>query len=68
MEFSPLSENEIEWYLDCGEWKGVAGSYRIQEKGAVLIKSINGSYSNVMGLPINTFYGMLNANNYNFRV
>ena len=65
--FSPLSADEIEWYLDTGEWRGVAAAYRIQEKAAVFIESISGSWSNVMGLPINTFYGMLRANNFNFR-
>ncbi len=64
--FSPMSEAEIDWYLDQNEWQGVAASYRIQEKGACFIASVKGSYSNVMGLPINTFYGMLIANNFNF--
>ncbi len=57
--FAPLSDKEIEWYLDTEEWRGVAGGYRIQERGACLIERIDGSYSNVMGLPIRTFYGML---------
>ncbi len=65
--FSILENDEIEWYLDTDEWKGAAAAYRIQEKGAFFVNSITGSYSNVMGLPINTFYGMLRANNYNFR-
>lgn len=57
--FASLSDKEIEWYLDTEEWRGAAGGYRIQERGACLIERINGSYSNVMGLPIRTFYGML---------
>ena len=57
--FRRLTENEINWYLDTGEWQGAAGGYRIQEKGAVLVRRINGSYSNVMGLPIQLIYGML---------
>ncbi len=65
--FAPMSPDEIEWYLDTLEWQGVAAAYRIQEKGALFIESISGSYSNVMGLPINTFYGMLRSNNFNFR-
>lgn len=64
--FRKLTENEIQWYLNTEEWKDVAGSYRIQEKGECLIRGINGSYSNVMGLPITLFYGMLSKLNYQF--
>jgi len=42
----------------------VAGAYRIQERGAFFVEWIRGSYSNVVGLPLETFYGMLKANNY----
>jgi nucleoside triphosphate pyrophosphatase len=64
--FRDLTENEIQWYLNTEEWKDVAGSYRIQEKGECLIQGINGSYSCVMGLPITLFYGMLSKLNYKF--
>lgn len=64
--FSQLSEPEIEWYLDTKEWEGVAAGYRIQESGSRFIANLSGSYSNVMGLPIFTFYGMLQAHNYPF--
>jgi septum formation protein len=65
--FSSMSDDEIDWYLNQNEWQGAAASYRIQEKGALFITSLTGSYSNVMGLPINTFYGMLMSENFNFR-
>ncbi|NBB89940.1 MAG: septum formation protein Maf, partial [Spirochaetes bacterium] len=48
--FAAVSEGEIEWYLDTEEWRGVAGAYRIQGRGAMLIERIEGSYSGVMGL------------------
>lgn len=57
--FAKLSPKEIEWYLGTMEWEGVAGGYRIQEKGSLLINSISGSWYNVMGLPIRLFYGMV---------
>ncbi len=57
--FNKMTNNEIEFYLNTDEWMGVAGAYRIQERGAFFINSINGSYSNVVGLPISLFYGML---------
>ncbi len=59
VEFAPMSSREIQNYLDTEEWKGVAGAYRIQEKGGIYISRINGTYFNVMGLPINLLYGML---------
>ena len=64
--FAPLSPEEIDWYLDTGEWEDAAGAYRVQDRGAVLVDGINGSYSNVMGLPIRAFYGMLRQHNYPF--
>lgn len=64
--FAPLGEAEIEWYLDTGEWRGVAGAYRIQGRGAVLIERIEGSYSGVMGLPIRLLYSMLGNTGFRF--
>jgi septum formation protein len=62
VKFAQLSEEDIEFYLMSGEWSGVTGAYRIQERGAFFIESIKGSYSNVVGLPLETFYGMLRDN------
>lgn len=62
--FGRLSRAEIDWYLSTGEWKEVAGGYRIQQKGTVLIESVAGSYSNVVGLPTRALYGMLQAQGY----
>ncbi len=59
-----LDQEEISRYLDSGEWQGVAGGYRIQGRGACFITRIEGSYSNVIGLPIHTFYGMLKQTHY----
>jgi len=62
--FAPLSEAEIEWYIDTNEWQGVAGAYRIQELASCFITQIKGSPSNVAGLPIREFYVMLRNNGY----
>jgi len=64
VEFAPLSDKEIEWYLNTNEWQGVAGAYRIQGLAACFITQIKGSPSTVMGLPLSEFYGMLRANGY----
>ena len=50
--FKRLSLSELERYLDGGEWKGKAGGYAIQGAAAAFIKTVNGSYSNVVGLPL----------------
>lgn len=52
VEFYPLTENEIYNYIGTGEPFDKAGAYGIQEKGALLVKRINGDYFNVVGLPI----------------
>lgn len=62
--FNRLEPAEIEWYLETGEWQGVAGGYRIQGLASLFIRSIEGSYSSVMGLPISDFYGMLRESGY----
>jgi septum formation protein len=62
--FNPIRESEIEWYLNTGEWQGVAGAYRIQGLAACFISKITGSYSSIVGLPIHEFYVMLKENSY----
>ena len=47
-----LSPAEIRWYLASGEWEDKAGGYAIQGRFAALVRRINGSYSNVVGLPL----------------
>lgn len=50
--FKRLSHDEIEAYLECGEWRGKAGAYAIQGRASAFTPWINGSYSNVVGLPL----------------
>ncbi len=50
--FKRLHDDEIEAYIQSGEWQGKAGGYAIQGRAAAMIPSINGSYSNVVGLPL----------------
>lgn len=52
VEFYPLSDEEIRAYIATGEPMDKAGAYGIQEKGALIVKRINGDYYNVMGLPV----------------
>lgn len=52
ISFKRLSDEELREYLDSGEWEGRAGSYSIQDTAAKFVKNINGSYTNVVGLPL----------------
>ena len=52
VRFKTLSDAEIEWYIQTGEPFDKAGAYAIQGIGTFLVKSINGSYANVVGLPV----------------
>lgn len=52
LAFKHLDKAEIEAYLVSGEWQGVAGAYKIQGHAGSFIKSINGSYTGVVGLPL----------------
>jgi septum formation protein len=50
--FKHLSEAEKERYVRFGEWKGRSGGYAIQTLGSSLIERLEGSVSNVVGLPV----------------
>jgi septum formation protein len=50
--FQPLPERRIAAYLDSDEWRGKAGGYAIQGRAAGFVRALNGSYSNVVGLPL----------------
>ncbi|MBD3305882.1 septum formation protein Maf [candidate division KSB3 bacterium] len=48
----PMSEQEIEDYIASGEWEGKAGAYAIQESADRYVERLEGSFSNVVGLPM----------------
>lgn len=50
--FKELSEDEKERYVRFGEWRGRSGGYAIQTLGSTLVERIEGSVSNVVGLPV----------------
>jgi septum formation protein len=56
VRFAPLSEAEIDWYVATGEPRDKAGAYAIQGLGSLFVESVEGSYSNVVGLPIPRMY------------
>ena len=61
VHFLPLSDDEIRWYIATGEPFGKAGAYAIQGRAARFIDRIEGSWSNVVGLPLATVHRLLAA-------
>lgn len=57
--FSPLSEEEIQWYISTGEPFDKAGGYGIQGFGSIFVREVQGDFFNVMGLPVNLLYHKL---------
>jgi septum formation protein len=55
----PLAMDEIHWYVRTGEPMGKAGGYAIQGRAARFVDWIEGSWSNVVGLPVATVSGMI---------
>ena len=53
--FRKLTPEEIRWYVETGEPMDKAGAYAIQERGGFLVSRIEGSFSNVVGFPLETF-------------
>ena len=62
--FKRLEDREIREYVATGEWRDKAGGYAIQGLAASFIKKINGSYSNVVGLPLYETVNLLNGMSY----
>jgi septum formation protein len=50
--FKDLSDTEKERYVRFGEWRGRSGGYAIQTLGSTLVERLEGSVSNVVGLPV----------------
>jgi septum formation protein len=59
VRIAPLDEDEIRWYVATGEPRDKAGAYAVQGLGARFVESVEGSFSNVMGLPARSVYDLL---------
>lgn len=63
VHFAAMSDEEIAAYAASGDSIDKAGAYGIQSLGGIFIDEIEGSYSNVVGLPMSVLYGMLKEMN-----
>ena len=62
VQFRDVGENEISTYVDSGEPMDKAGAYAIQGGAAAMIDHIEGSYTNVIGLPLEALERLLGEN------
>lgn len=63
--FKHLDPFDIRNYIASGEWQGKAGAYAIQGLGSLFVRQIQGSYSNIVGLPLFEVSNLLNGNSFN---
>jgi septum formation protein len=54
VRFAALTEADIAWYVGTGEPLDKAGAYALQGAGGVFVEAVEGSVSNVVGLPLHT--------------
>jgi len=64
VQVARLSDVELDAYLASGEWQGKAGGYAIQGRAAAFIRGLNGSYSNVVGLPLHETVNLLEGSGF----
>jgi septum formation protein len=61
VSFQPLDDRELDAYLKTRQWEGCSGAYAIQESGDPYVRVVQGSVSNVIGLPMETLGEVLRA-------
>ncbi len=57
--FADMTRADIDWYVDTGEGADKAGAYALQGIGALFVAAVEGSYTNVIGLPLDRLYAHL---------
>jgi septum formation protein len=64
VQFASMSGRDIDRYIALGEWADKAGAYAIQGRAALYVRSITGSYYNIVGLPVEKLYTLLKGFTY----
>lgn len=62
--FRAIDDALLAWYLATGEWRERAGGYAIQGRGAALVRSIDGDYLNVVGLPVAALLDLMESSHF----
>ncbi len=63
---SDVLDEELSAYVACGEGRFCAGGYALEGRGSFLFDKIEGDYTNVLGLPMPTLYGLLRGAGWRF--
>ena len=66
VKFSRLNKNDLHEYIKTNEWKGRAGGYAIQGKASAFIPWIHGSYTGIVGFPLNEVKNLLSSSGWKF--
>jgi len=61
VRFRPLTRAEIDWYVASGEPQDKAGAYGVQGLASRFVEAVDGSYSNVVGLPVGAVRALLDS-------
>ena len=61
VSFAAISEESLRWYIATGEPFDKAGAYAIQGAGGAFVAAVDGSVSNVVGLPLTATIGLARA-------
>jgi septum formation protein len=64
VRFKRLTREDIECYVMSEEWRGKSGGYAIQGRADAFVRSLNGSYSAVVGLPLYDVLALLQGNGF----
>jgi septum formation protein len=67
VRFKRLSTSDMEAYVASGEWRGKAGGYAIQGIAGAFVQKLTGSYSNVVGLPLQETMLLLSGEGFDIR-
>ena len=59
VRFKRLTDQEVDAYLESGEWRGKAGGYGVQGRAGAFVTELQGSYTAVVGLPLYETLGLL---------
>jgi septum formation protein len=59
--FRTIDDALLDWYVAMEEWRGRAGGYAIQGRGAALVRRIEGDYLNVVGLPVAALLDLMDS-------